>query len=120
EGVPAVRLHTQGPDFYEKTFMLKRGDPNQKVGEASQSFLSVLMRHPDREQHWIKPPPAGAKTSYKRTSLANWITDVDYGAGHLLARVIVNRLWQHHMGRGIVATPNDFGAQGMKPTHPEL
>ena len=40
--------------------------------------------------------------------------------GRLLARVIVNRLWQHHMGRGIVATPSDFGIRGERPTHPEL
>jgi hypothetical protein len=65
-------------------------------------------------------PPANSKLSYRRTALANWLTDVDAGAGNLLARVIVNRLWQHHMGRGIVATPNDFGAQGARPTHPEL
>ena len=56
----------------------------------------------------------------RRSALANWLTDVDSGAGHLLARVIVNRLWQHHFGRGIVATPSEFGATGDRPTHPEL
>ncbi len=53
-------------------------------------------------------------------ALAEWITDTEHGAGQLLARVIVNRLWQHHMGRGIVATPSDFGSRGERPTHPEL
>jgi hypothetical protein len=120
EGVPAVRLHTQGPDFYNKTFIVKRGDPNQKVKEATQRFLTVLMRHPDGPAHWIAPPPTGARTSFRRTALASWMTDTECGAGHLLARVIVNRLWQHHMGRGIVATPSDFGTQGAAPTHPEL
>jgi mono/diheme cytochrome c family protein len=120
EGVPAVRLHTQGGDFLEQTHFLKRGDPNQKGDVATQGFLQVLTRTPDQEKHWQTAPPAGWRTSYRRRALASWITDVDAGAGHLLARVIVNRLWQHHLGRGIVGTPSDFGFQGERPTHPEL
>jgi hypothetical protein len=120
EGLPAVRLHTQGDDFFPKTFFLKRGDPNQKEGEAVQSFLQVLMRAPDKEKHWQIAPPTGWRTSFRRASLANWITDVDQGAGHLLARVIVNRLWQAHLGKGLVGTPSDFGSRGDKPSHPEL
>jgi len=120
EGLPAVRLHTQGPDFYEKTFLLKRGDLAQKQNEAPPGFLQVLMRPQAAEKRWQCEPPAGARTPFHRAALANWITDVDAGAGALLARVIVNRLWQHHLGRGIVSTPSDFGATGAPPTHPDL
>ncbi len=120
EGLPAVRLHTQGADFLEKTHFLKRGDPNQKLEEAPPGYLRVLMNPSDPEEHWQIEPPKGWRTSYRRRALAGWITDVDAGAGHLLARVIVNRLWQHHLGRGIVATPSDFGRQGERPTNPEL
>ncbi len=120
EGVTAIRTHTQGGDFLEQTYFLKRGDPNQKQGIATQSFLQVLMRDGVDEKRWQTAPPQGWHTSYRRRSLASWMTDVDNGAGGLLARVIVNRLWQHHFGRGIVSTPSDFGTQGDKPTHPEL
>jgi len=118
EHLPAVRLNTQGPDFYDKTFLLKRGDLNQKQEEAAPGFLQVLMRAD--QSRWATPPPTDSRTPLKRTALARWITDADQGAGQLAARVIVNRLWQHHFGRGIVTTPSDFGAQGEKPTHPEL
>ncbi len=120
EGLPAVRLHTQGADFFDKTYFLRRGDLSQKVGEASQAFLQVLTTAPELEAHWQTAPPEGWRTSYRRRALAAWLTDAQSGAGHLLARVAVNRLWQHHFGRGIVGTPSDFGASGQRPTHPEL
>jgi len=91
---------------------LRRGDPNNKGEVATQGFLQVLVRTPEGENIWQTVPPKDSHTSWRRRSLANWLTDTDKGAGHLLARVIVNRLWQHHIGRGIVATPSDFGAAG--------
>jgi hypothetical protein len=123
EGLKPMRHHTalpSIPDFYPKTYFLKRGDAEQKDGVATQGFLQVLSRHPDGDKHWIVPKPAGARTSFRRAGLAKWLTDAEYGAGSLAARVIVNRLWHHHFGRGIVTTLNDFGLQGGHPTHPEL
>jgi mono/diheme cytochrome c family protein len=120
EGLPAVRLHTQGGDFLPETHFLRRGDPDQKEAVAAQGFLQVLTPPGEPSGRWQEAPPAGWRTSYRRRALANWLTDTDAGAGRLVARVIVNRLWQHEMGRGIVATPSDFGTRGEKPTHPEL
>ncbi len=120
EGVPALRLHTQGTDFYPETYFLRRGDTNQKDGVAGQGFLQVLMPTADSAKKWQSAPPTGSRTSYRRHAFAEWLTDVEGGAGNLLARVIVNRLWQRHMGRGIVSTVSDFGIRGEAPTHPEL
>ena len=120
EGLPAVRLHTQGGDFLPATHFLRRGDPNLKDGEAQPSYLQVLMRTPTPSQRWPAQPPQGARTSYRRTAFANWMTDLEFGAGALLARVAVNRIWQQHLGRGIVGTVSDFGIKGESPTHPEL
>ena len=123
EGVKPMKHHADDrgfPHFYKETHFLKRGDANQKGEVATSSFLQVLMRGGKTEAAWKSSPPEGARTSHRRASLVNWITDTEHGAGHLLARVIVNRLWQHHFGRGIVGTPSDFGAQGERPTHPEL
>jgi hypothetical protein len=98
---------------------LIRGEVEKKREVAKSGFAQVLMKQGERDERWlgkVEPKPA----TEPRIALANWITDAEHGAGNLLARVIVNRLWQHHFGRGIVATPNDFGAQGDAPTHPEL
>lgn len=120
EGNTPVRMHTQGADFFPDTYFLNRGSTDQKRGVATQGFLQVLSRAQDPEHQWAWTPPTGAKFSGRRRILANWITDTQHGAGHLLARVIVNRVWQHHFGRGLVETPNDFGVQGSRPSHPEL
>ncbi|MEM7012707.1 MAG: DUF1549 and DUF1553 domain-containing protein, partial [Verrucomicrobiota bacterium] len=123
EGFPPTKHHADGrgfPHFYPETYHLNRGDATQKGDVAKQGFLQVLMRNDKATPDWQIAPPDGWRTSYRRTSLANWITDVDNGAGHLLARVIVNRVWHHHFGRGIVATPNDFGLQGEEPSNPQL
>lgn len=120
EGLPPLRLHSQGEDFFAETYFLKRGDPTQKDGVAEPGYLQLLTTPGMDEKKWATVAPKGSKLSYRRSAFADWITDVENGAGRLLARVIVNRLWQHHMGRGIVATPSDFGVRGEKPTHPEL
>ncbi|MEC7776981.1 MAG: PSD1 and planctomycete cytochrome C domain-containing protein [Planctomycetota bacterium] len=123
EGFRPTKHHADGrgfPHFYKETYFLGRGDPAQKQGVASQGFLTVLMKKGTTEKRWQVEPPKGWRTSYRKRSLSNWITDPENGAGTLLARVIVNRLWKHHLGQGLVSTPNDFGVQGEKPTHPEL
>jgi mono/diheme cytochrome c family protein len=119
EGYPPLVMHSQGAAFFKETHILKRGDTNQKLKVAEQGFLQVLMRVAD-ESRWQWSPPEGKPYSGRRRSLANWMTDTEHGAGALMARVAVNRLWQHHFGRGLVATPNDFGKTGALPSHPEL
>lgn len=119
EGLPPLRLHTQGEDFFNETYFLKRGDPNQKDGVAETGYLQLLTTA-GVEKKWVKQAPMGSRLSYRRSAFADWMTDVEQGAGRLLARVIVNRLWQYHMGRGLVSTSSDFGIRGEKPVHPEL
>ena len=79
--------------------------------EVEPGFLSIL------EDRSPKIQPIAGKSTGRRTALAQWLTDP---ANPLTARVIVNRVWQHHFGTGIVSTPSDFGMMGSRPTHPEL
>jgi mono/diheme cytochrome c family protein len=124
EGMPRMPHLADGrgfPHFYPDTYFLNRGDVSQKRDKVDAGFLRVLMRNDRQQKDWeIAKPEGWDRTSYRRTSLANWLTDPQDGAGHLAARVIVNRLWQHHFGVGIVPTASDFGKQGDQPTHAEL
>ncbi|MDA1264933.1 MAG: DUF1553 domain-containing protein [Planctomycetota bacterium] len=65
----------------------------------------------------LGPLPEGARSSGRRLALARWIASED---NPLTARVMVNRIWQHHFGRGIVPSTSDFGELGERPTHPDL
>jgi hypothetical protein len=84
-----------------------KGDPKHPGPTVPRGFLQVLGGQ--------KLPPG--TTGSGRLQLAGWITDK---ANPLTARVMVNRVWLHHFGRGLVRTPDDFGTRGAPPTHPEL
>lgn len=99
-----------------KAYLLGRGDPTKKKEELLVGFLSVLSDDPTYAR-WTASADGPV---HPRVAMANWLCDVERGAGRLLARVIVNRLWKHHFGEGLVRTPSDVGRQGEAPTHPEL
>ena len=105
--------------------LLAGGSWQRPVKPVEPGFLRVLMRDGRSAKDWrprseAADGPEEELEASKLRMLANWMTDVEHGAGALLARVIVNRLWHHHFGRGIVSTPNDFGRLGTEPTHPAL
>jgi hypothetical protein len=90
------------------TYVLRRGDVKKKGPIVEPAFPRVL-------ESPVRTPQSAVRLN--RIDLAKWLTQPDHP---LTARVFVNRIWQHHFGRGIVATPNDFGIRGEPPTHPEL
>jgi hypothetical protein len=94
-----------------RTAVLLRGDPRTPSEEVRMDVPATL-RFADLEE----PAPTSRSTG-RRLALARWMARPD---NPLTARVFVNRVWQGHFGRGIVATPNDFGIMGERPTHPEL
>jgi hypothetical protein len=91
--------------YASATHVLIRGNPRAEGEKVEASFPEVLS------------PPGQKPAAGDRLELAAWLTDPK---NPLTARVMVNRLWQHHFGRGIVPTSNDFGKLGEAPTHPEL
>ncbi|MFT5470860.1 MAG: hypothetical protein ACI8UO_005991 [Verrucomicrobiales bacterium] len=102
------------PEAVPKTFVFHRGDPESPKDEVKPADLSVLagwreVAVPENAEQLL--------TTGRRLAYAESITD---GQHPLLARVIVNRAWMHHFGKGLVATAGDFGVLGEAPSHPEL
>src|SRR6266511_1814315 len=111
-----------------RTFILHRGDYQQPGGEVEPGFPAILpsSRREEAQVTASQKPDVDAPqepslhrfaATRRRTALADWLASP---ANPLTARVLVNRLWQHHFGRGLVATPSDFRTRGARPTHPGL
>lgn len=106
----------------EPTWLLDRGNFYAKKESLQVGFLTVLTgaRPPEDYLRTARREIASDRSTGQRRAMADWITDADQGAGPLLARVMVNRVWQHHFGEGLVRTVGDFGVRAEKPTHPAL
>ena len=99
-------------------YIFRRGQFTDPGAEVAAGVIGVL---DDPEQPFELPQPGpGEALSGYRTALARWLTRPDSRAAGLTARVFVNRVWQNYFGRGIVATPGNFGQSGARPTHPRL
>ncbi|MBS0261644.1 MAG: DUF1553 domain-containing protein [Planctomycetes bacterium] len=96
------------------TPFLRRGDALTPGAAVEPGVLSALQTPVSFQ--WQAPVP-DAKTSGRRLAFARWLTQPNHP---LTARVMVNRIWLHHLGEGIVSTPEDFGALGAAPSHPQL
>jgi len=96
-----AEMHTEAP----KTFLLKNGNFESPVEEIAPGFLSIL------------DPTDASVAGGRRTALANWIASP---TNPLTARVMVNRVWHYHFGRGVSGTPSDFGLMGERPTNMAL
>src|SRR5205085_12490149 len=105
----------KGPGHYQPppSYFLIRGDVASRGSLMKPGFVDVITYgNPPTEI-----PPEDGRTSGRRRALAAWLGSSE---NPLTARVIVNRIWSHHFGRGIVATLDNFGKMGEKPAHPEL
>ena len=111
-GIEAMVV-TEGGPVPPPTHVHLRGSAHAAGDEVQPGFPAIW----GGEAAAVVPPADGAKTSGRRLALAKWMTRPD---NPRTARVMVNRIWQHHFGRGLCPTPNDFGYLGTAATHPEL
>ena len=107
------------------TWLFRRSDFYDREIEVDIGFPAMLSVGKDASDFWQEAKDAYGevgepKSTLQRRALADWMTDTKQGGGALLARVMVNRIWHHHFGKGLVRTTSDFGVRGDAPTHPQL
>ncbi|MCO6454123.1 MAG: PSD1 domain-containing protein [Pirellulaceae bacterium] len=110
-----LRVLNEVPGQVPETRIFHRGELNQPLEVVGPAALSITA--PPGERWEIAAKADELPTTGRRLAYARWLTS---GRHPLVARVLVNRVWLHHFGRGIVGTPSDFGVLGQRPTHPEL
>src|SRR5262249_671400 len=111
---PAAALALAKCDAHpQPTYILMRGNAHVPGGAVEPHFPAIFGDAAPR----IPPAPDGARSAGRRRVVADWIASP---RNMVTGRVIVNRVWQHHFGRGIVRSANNFGELGTPPTHPEL
>ncbi len=110
-----LRVLVEPPAHVPETKLFHRGDYRQPKQPIAPGTLSVCSPESGRIEFEIKS--AQLPTTGRRLAFARWLTGPD---NPLTARVIANRVWMHHFGRGLVSTPADFGRLGTSPTHPAL
>jgi hypothetical protein len=112
DGGPNLRYPKRAAYQAPETFVLTGGNVQSPAEKVTPGVLGLVARYGGLPEPAIPDTVEG-----RRSALANWIADP---RNPLTARVMVNRLWQHHFGKGIAADANNFGKMGRKPTHPEL
>ncbi|MBW3599048.1 MAG: DUF1553 domain-containing protein [Planctomycetes bacterium] len=110
-----LRALIEPPGHVPETKLFHRGDYQQPKQTIAPAALTVTAPEGQRQEFALNDE--SLPTTGRRLAFARWLTNRD---NPLFARVIVNRVWMHHFGEGLVSTPADFGALGGKPSHPQL
>ena len=111
--VPEGRVFREHDAAVQPAYLRVRGDFRRRGPQVRPAYPRIA----NRDGETVAALPKSGPSSGLRTALANWLTRPDHP---LVTRVLVNRVWQHHFGQGLVRSPSDFGRMGEEPSHPEL